>query len=81
MSGKISDILFELKGGKVPVVNVGLLLSTKSHLLSNDTILQVENNLKTSNPNLVIISLGIDDPADLIDEAFQLANKELSKRL
>ncbi|MDN5478844.1 MAG: DUF1837 domain-containing protein, partial [Chryseobacterium sp.] len=81
MSGKISDLLFELKGGKVPVVNVGLLLSTKSHMLSGDTIMQVENNLNTLNPNLVILSLGIENPVEIIDKAFELANKELEKRI
>ena len=81
MSAKISDLLFELKGGKIPVVNVGLLLSTKSHLLSGDTILQVENNLKTSNPNLVILSLGIENPVDLINSAFKQASKDLNNRI
>lgn len=81
MSGKISDLQFEMKNGKIPIINVGLLLSTKSSLLSEDTVKQVENQLSTTNPNLVMLSLGIDDPQDIVDKAFELARKKLNKEI
>lgn len=81
MAGKISDLIYEMKEGKVPIVNVGLLLSTKSNRLSRDTTMQVENNLTTSNPNLVVLSLGVDNPSEIINEAYKLASKELNKKI
>lgn len=77
MAGKIDDLLFELSTGKIPVTNVGFLLSSKGNTKSKDAALQVEANLSTSNPNLIIISLGTDNPKEIITEAFKLANEYL----
>lgn len=77
MSAKIEDLLFELRNGKVPVINVGLLLSTKSHLRGRDTAQQVDYHLDSTNPDLVVLSLGVDNPKEIIDKGFEIAKEKL----
>lgn len=71
---EISDLQFELTKGKVPVVNVGLLMSSKSHTRSMDAALQVQYYLDSTNPNLVVLSLGLDNPGQIIEKAFEIAD-------
>lgn len=66
-----------LKDEKFNVHNVGFLLSTKSRIPSEDTSTQVENYLKTTNSNLVFVSLGLDNPIEIVKESFNLAKKRL----
>lgn len=80
-AAEIDDLLFELRNGKIPVINVGLLMSTKSHLRSGDAALQVEHYLDSTNPNLVVLSLGLDNPNEIIHKAFEIANAELLKAI
>lgn len=63
---EVLEVLSLIKNGKTPVHNVGLLLSLKSDRPSVDTVSVVENHLTTSNPNLVFISLGVENPKDLV---------------
>lgn len=79
MAAAIEDLQYELRNGKVPVINVGLLLSTKSHLRSGDTAQQVDHYLDSKNPSLVVLSLGVDNPKQIIDKAFELAKEKLFK--
>jgi hypothetical protein len=73
MAEQIDDLLYELSTGKVDVVNAGLIISTKSPNRGQDTGQQVDYYLNTSNPNLVILSLGIDDPNEIVDKSFDMA--------
>lgn len=81
MAAAIEDLQYELRNGKVPVINVGLLLSTKSHLRSRDTAQQVDYYLDSKNPSLIVLSLGVDDPKQIIDRAFDLAKEKLFKSI
>jgi hypothetical protein len=68
---RIDDFVREVVLGNEDVTYVGLLLS------DTRTSAKVEKNLNNDNPNLVIISLGIENPETLIVEAFDLAEKKL----
>lgn len=81
MAEAIEDLLFELRNGKIPVVNVGMLLSTKSALRSGDAAKQVDYYLDSTNPNFVVLSLGVDSPKDIIDKAFVIAKDKLYKSI
>ncbi|WP_333624222.1 Hachiman antiphage defense system protein HamA [Sphingobacterium siyangense] len=81
MAGKIDDLLYEVSKGQIPIVNVGLLLSTKGTTKSSDSSLAVEANLTTTNPNLVIISLGTENPKAILDDAFDLAKNILIEQI
>lgn len=81
LAAQIEDLLYELRTGKIPIVNVGLILSTKSTLRSGDTAQQVDHYLDSSNPNLVVLSLGVDNPNEIIEKAFEIANIELLKMI
>jgi hypothetical protein len=72
----LQNALINNKTG-VNVHNVGFLLSTKSTTSSQDTYIQVENHLNTKNPNLVFISLGLDNPIEIVNESFKLAYEQL----
>jgi len=77
LADQLLDIQNLLKDDRIDVNNVGFLLSTKSTTPSNDTSTQVERHLNTTNPNLVFISLGLDDPIEIVEESFKLANERL----
>jgi hypothetical protein len=78
LADELMDLQVLLKDENINNVhNVGFLLSTKSATPSNDTATQVERHLSTKNPNLVFISLGIDNPLEIIEESFKLANERL----
>lgn len=74
LADNITELHQKIEDGTVPVTNVGFLISTKSDIREGqDTTKQVEKHLKTSNPRLVMISLGIDNPVQVVDEAFKRA--------
>ncbi|CAF0916592.1 unnamed protein product [Rotaria sordida] len=73
----LADILDELYVKDIKangnLIYAGLLLSNmNSH--SN-----IETHFSNNNPNLVIISIGINNPGRLITEAYALAESKLSK--
>lgn len=75
LADNITELHIKIEDGTVPVTNVGFLISTKSDVREGqDTTKQVEKHLKTSNPRLVMISLGIDNPEQIVDEAFKRAD-------
>lgn len=77
MAGKIEDLQFEVSKNQVPITNVGLFLSTKGTNKSSDATMRVEADFETSNSNLVVLSLGLENPREILDEAFNLAEKLL----
>ena len=82
MAGKLEDLIYEINIGKVNIINVGLLLSTQSDThTGKDAASQVEAYLNTTNENLVFLSLGVDNPLEIIEDAFEKAKQELIKRL
>ena len=75
LADNITELHQKIEDGSVPVTNVGFLISTKSDARAGqDTTKQVEKHLKTTNPRLVMISLGIDNPVQVVDEAFKKAD-------
>ena len=68
------DIHMKLIAGVVPLTNVGFLFSSMSATPSKDVKQVVENNLTTSNPRLVVISVGVENPQEIVDEAFARAD-------
>lgn len=75
LADEISELHQKVEDGSVPVTNVGFLISTKSDARAGeDTTKQVEKHLNPSNPRLVMISLGIDNPVEIVDEAFKRAD-------
>lgn len=79
LADNITELHIKIEDGSVPVTNVGFLISTKSDVTAGlDTTKQIEKHLKTSNPRLVMISLGIDNPVQVVDEAFKRADDILN---
>jgi Cap4 SAVED domain len=79
LADQLMDLQALLNNGAITVHNVGFLMSTKSTTPSKDTASQVENHLNTSNPNLVFLSLGLDNPLEIVQESFKLAADKLLK--
>lgn len=79
LADQLMDLQALLNNGAITVHNVGFLMSTKSITPSKDTASQVENHLNTSNPNLVFLSLGLDNPLEIVEESFKLAADKLLK--
>lgn len=78
LADQLMDLQSLLKTNSIDVHNVGFLLSTKSTTTpSKDTSKQVERHLNTTNPNLVFVSLGLDNPIEIVEESFKLANERL----
>ncbi|MGU3397959.1 Hachiman antiphage defense system protein HamA [Priestia sp. D51] len=73
LADELEELNIEVKHGRVPVVNVGFLLS------NHNTRSNVEKNLYSENPNFIFISLGIDQPEELISKSFSLANDKLKR--
>lgn len=63
---EVMEVLELINKGHTPVHNVGFLLSQKSLKPSQNTEQVVESHLNTTNPDLVFVSLGIDNPEALI---------------
>lgn len=74
LAASLMDIHMKLIAGVVPLTNVGFLFSSMSATPSKDVKQVVENNLTTSNPRLVVISVGVDNPQEIVDEAFAKAD-------
>lgn len=75
LADNITELHMKVESGVVPVTNVGFLISTKSDVRSSDdTTKQVEKHLITTNDRLVMISLGVDNPVQIVDEAFKKAD-------
>lgn len=81
MAAKIEDLQFEVSKGQIPIVNVGLLLSTKGITKSTDAAMRIEANLETKNSNLVMLSLGTDNPKEILEKAFKLAQIHLISQI
>ena len=79
LADQLMDLQVLLNNGAITVHNVGFLMSTKSTTPSKDTANQVEKHLNTSNPNLVLLSLGLDNPLEIVEESFKLATDKLLK--
>ena len=79
LADQLMDLQALLNNGAITVHNVGFLMSTKSTTPSKDTASQVEKHLNTSNPNLVFLSLGLDNPLEIVEESFKLAADKLLK--
>jgi hypothetical protein len=75
LADELMDLQYLLKN--IDVHNVGFLLSTKSTTPSQNTSTQVDRHLNTKNPNLVFISLGLDNPIEIVNESFRLAKEQL----
>ncbi|MBG9812320.1 hypothetical protein ABD68_12160 [Bacillus endophyticus] len=73
LADELEDLNIEVKHGKVPVINVGFLLS------NHNTKSNVEKNLHSKNPNFIFVSLGIDQPEELISKSFSLANDKFKR--
>lgn len=80
----LAEQIFELQqkiyDGDVLVTNAGFLISKYSNRANSGTSAVVENNLDTSNPRLVMISLGIKDPNEFVIKAFQKAEEILKAK-
>jgi HamA len=68
---RLDDFVRDAIKSKGDITYVGLLLSDKR------TSARVEKHLNNDNPNLVFVSLGIENPETLVVEAFDLAQKKL----
>lgn len=73
LAEQIVDLQLKIYNGEVPVTNVGFLISKSSKSAGCGTSSVVENNLDTSNPRLVMISLGVENPTEIVTKAFQKA--------
>lgn len=77
-AGDLEELLTEVYDNKVPIVNVGFLMSTKSGKPpSKDTCYQVDKYALSKNPRLVFLALGIDEPMQIVQEAFAKADSML----
>lgn len=80
MADRITELHFQIVANVVPVTNVGFLISTKSATPSKDTFLTVENHTSSTNNRLVMVSLGVDDPGQIVTEAFNRAEQILKQK-
>lgn len=74
LAEQIFDLQEKLYNGSVPLTNVGFLISKSSKRAGCGTNAVVENNLDTNNPRLVMIPLGVDNPSEIVNEAFKRAD-------
>ena len=68
---RIDDFINDAVRNNDNLTYVGLLLSDRT------TSTKVEEHLNNDNPNLVFLSLGIENPETLIVEAFEIAQQKL----
>lgn len=80
MADQITELHLAMIDNVVPVTNVGFLISTKSSTPSKDTFQTVENHTSSTNDRLVMISLGVDDPCQIVTEAFSRAELMLKQK-
>lgn len=73
LADHLIEIHIKIIDGRIPLTNVGFLISTKSSTPNQDTKKTIENHLSTTNPRLVMISLGVDNPQQIVNEAYTRA--------
>lgn len=71
LAGNLEDLNSELHKQRTKIVNVGLLLS------NTNTSPTVERHLNSDNKNFVMLSLGLENPLDIITDSFASAIKKL----
>lgn len=74
LAKQVMDVHLKIMDGKIPLTNVGFLIST--HTTSS----QVKKHLSTNNPRLVMISLGIDNPQHIVNEVYLRAEAILKSK-
>lgn len=72
LASKLDDFIVQDIKDKGQLIYTGLLLSNE------DSSRFVENHLNNDNENLIFISIGIKDPEELINRAFEKANELIS---
>lgn len=80
LANQITELHLAIVENNVPVNNVGFLISSQSATPSKDTFQSVEKHLSSTNNRLVMLSLGVDDPIQIVSEAFKRANAILKKK-
>lgn len=70
---KLEELNREMIIGNVPIVNVGFIISNKN------TYINVENHMKSNNPNFMIISFNTDSPEEIVEESFKKAQEMISE--
>lgn len=80
LANQITELHLAIVENNVPVNNVGFLISSQSATPSKDTFQSVEKHLSSTNNRLVMLSLGVDDPIQIVTEAFKRANAILKKK-
>ena len=80
LADAITELHMKILKEIVPVTNIGFLISSKSTTPSKDTFSTVERHLSTTNPRLVVLSLGIDNPQQIVDEAYVRADAILKSK-
>lgn len=80
LADRLIDVQIKVTDGVIPITNVGFLISTKSPTPSSDTNSIVENHLSANNQRLVMLSLGVDDPQQIVDEAYSRADAILKSK-
>jgi hypothetical protein len=74
LAEQIEELNTEMYKLNIPIVNAGLLLSNK------DTSAKVEAHLDSGNSSLVFISLGLENPEEIITRSFQEAERKLTTK-
>lgn len=80
LAEQIMDLQLKIYNEEVPVTNVGFLISKGSNRAGSGTSAVVENNLDTNNPRLVMISLGVENPVEIVTKAFRKAEEILKTK-
>lgn len=73
LADRLLDLHLKIMNGKIPLTNVGFLISTKSVVPSEDTKSTIEKHLSTTNSRMVMVSLGVNNPIQIVDEAYNRA--------
>lgn len=71
LAEKLYDVNAEMYKLNTSIVNVGLLLS------NHNTSRLVDEHFDSDNPDFVILSLGIDNAQEIIEESFKIAFQKL----
>lgn len=71
LAEELEDLNVALHDGKVPVISVGFLLS------NHNTAANVNSHLNSKNQNFLFVSLGIENPDELILKSFDLADEKI----
>ena len=80
LAEQIVELQLKIYNGEVPVTNVGFLISKSSKSAGCGTNAVVENALDTSNPRLVMLSVGVENPVDIVKQAFLKAEEILKTK-